>query len=109
MEANLIIRRHSEGRLKGKIDDWWVEDKKGNRWEIFTDDLPYFSVQYDNGENCGTGRFVLEPGQDLAHGSELSGVIYETPVGELGVPCELEFPSVSTHESEGDDRLVKQS
>lgn len=99
MKAKLIIRRYTEGSLKGKIKDWWVEDEIGNRWELFSDKPPDFSVQYDNGTNCGTGRFVLESGQDLTHGSELSGIIHETPVGELGVPCELEFPSVPTTES----------
>jgi hypothetical protein len=95
MNAKLVIKRHAEGPLKGDIENWWVEDEQGNRWEIFSDEPPNFSVQYDNGKNCGTGQFVLEPGQDLAHGSEFPGVVQETPVGEFGVPCELEF-SAST-------------
>jgi hypothetical protein len=99
MKAKLIIERHTEGPLKDEIENWWVEDERGNRWEIFSDNPPDLSVQYDTGKNCGTGRFVLEPGQDLAHGSEFPGVVHETPVGEFGVPCELEFPGVSKTEN----------
>ena len=47
--------------------------------------------QYEAGKDCGTGVFVLDNGQDLNHGSELSGEIQETPVGDFGVPCEVEF------------------
>ncbi len=91
MNAKLVIRRHSVGLLKGQIEAWWVEDERGHRWEIFSYDPPTFSVQYDTGESCGTGQFVLDADQELAQGLEFPGTVRETPVGEFGVPCELEF------------------
>ncbi len=100
MKAKLVIERHAKGPLEGEIENWWVEDERGNRWEIFSDKPPNFSVQYDNGKDCGTGRFVLKPDQDLTHGSEFPGVLHETLVGEFGVPCELEFTGVSKTENE---------
>jgi hypothetical protein len=99
MNAKLVLRRRTAGPLKGEIEAWWVEDELGNRWEIFSYDPPKFSVQYDTGERCGTGQFVLAPDQDLTQGLEFPGVVNETPVGEFGVPCELEFESTpQTHE-----------
>jgi hypothetical protein len=91
MNAKLMIKRHDTGPLKGEIEAWWVEDDQGHRWEIFSSEPPKFSVQYDTGESCGTGQFVLASDQDLTHGSELCGSLHDTPVGEFGVPCELEF------------------
>lgn len=95
MKAKLMVTRHAEGRFAGAIDTWWVVDERGQKWEIFSDNRPEFSVQYDAGEDCGTGLFVLESGQNLERGSEFAGEIRETPVGLFGVPCEVEFLSVS--------------
>ncbi|HMK37368.1 MAG TPA: hypothetical protein VK463_20000 [Desulfomonilaceae bacterium] len=94
MQAALIIKRYTTGPMQGAIENWWVDDIQGHRWEIFAYDPPDFVIQYDTGENCGTGRFVLDAGQDLSYGSELSGTIYDTPVGEFGVPCQFEFESL---------------
>lgn len=91
MKAKLMVKRHAEGPLAGAIDTWWVVDERGQRWEIFSDNRPQFSIQYDSGNDCGSGIFVLENGQDLDHGSEYSGEIHDTPVGSFGVPCEVEF------------------
>jgi hypothetical protein len=99
MNARLVIKRHTDGPLEGKIEAWWVEDEQGQRWEIFSYDPPKFSVQYDTGESCGTGQFVPDTDQELTKGFEFPGIVHETPVGEFGVPCELEFESVpQTHE-----------
>jgi hypothetical protein len=98
MKAKLVVTRHAEGPLAGSIDTMWVVDERGQRWEIFADNRPVFSVQYDEGKDCGTGVFVLEGGQDLSLGSEFAGEIQETPVGLFGVPCEVEFPSFSLPE-----------
>lgn len=99
MKAKLVVTRRTKGPLAGAIDTWWVVDERGQRWEIFSDNRPDFSVQFDSGKYCGTGVFVLESGQDLGHGSEFVGEIRETPVGVFGVPCEVEFTSVSGTES----------
>jgi hypothetical protein len=91
MNAKLVIRRRISEQSNGDIDSWWVEDEAGHQWEIFSYDFQKFFVQYDNGESCGTGEFVLAPGQELSTGSEFPGTLTETPVGKFGVPCELEF------------------
>ncbi len=95
MKAKLVVTRHTKGPLTGSIDTWWVVDERGQRWEIFFDNRPDFSVQYDEGKECGTGVFVLEGSQDLSRGSEFAGEIHGTPVGLFGVPCEVEFASFS--------------
>lgn len=94
MHATLVIGRSPDGPRKGEIESWWVEDERGVRWEIFAYDPPVFSIQYDTGKSCGTGRFSLEPDQHLSDGLRLRGVVRETPVGEFGVPCEVEFVSI---------------
>ena len=91
MKAKLVVTRQTKGPLAGVIDAWWVVDERGQTWEIFSDNRPEFSVQYDAGKDCGTGVFVLESGQDLNSGSEFAGEIRETPVGVFGVPCQVEF------------------
>lgn len=98
MKATLFVTRHANGPLAGSIDNWWVVDERGQRWEIFSEDLPNFSVQYGEGKDCGTGVFVLESSQDLSHGLEFQGEIHDTPVGIFGVPCEVEFSSPSNSE-----------
>lgn len=98
MKAKLIVTRHAGGPLAGSIDSWWVVDERGQRWEIFVDNRPSFSVQYGEGKDCGTGVFVLESGQDLNQGLQFAGEIRETPVGVFGVPCEVEFASPSSTE-----------
>jgi hypothetical protein len=100
MRATLVIVRRPNGAGKGEIDGWWVEDERGFRWEIFAYEPPNFSIQYDTGKSCGTGRFVLDTDQDLSRGSRLRGTLEETPVGEFGVPCDLEFVSAPLTENQ---------
>jgi hypothetical protein len=95
MRAALVVKRHQKGLLAGEIDTWWVKDELGHRWEIFSYDPPNFSIQYDTGEKCGTGIFVLDSEKDLRTGIEMPGTIFETVVGDFGVPCEVEFTYVA--------------
>jgi hypothetical protein len=73
-------------------------DERGRRWEVFSDDRDGFIVQYATYEDCETGVFVLDNDPNLDLGSEFAGEIHETRSGYFGVPCELEFGSVSKTE-----------